>query len=250
MQQRLRHTSMPQARATVPSTNHQVGPNSIHHPLEPSLSHAEVRSFNPFSQRTHATISSNSAASMDSMDSAFNGRGAPPINIPGKLLSLRLKKGQIDKAVKDKSSKTFPENFSVTLFLLKPEDQSDQLIDYSLYTKVLSQENQLNTITAANMCGKTEKQFTVVPVSERSEPTKPRVRPLTGGSGASSSSATPSLKSVEQSSQDSGEEASEASDDDLKLASPRGDFISGQNGNPKCNNLKKRPTMRPQSNWV
>jgi len=186
---------------------------------------------------------------MDSMDSVSNGR-APPINIPGKLLSLRLKKGQIDKAVKDKSAKTFPENFSVTLFLLKPEDQSDQLLDYSLYSNVLNLENPLNTITAANLCSKTEKQFTVVPVSERGEPLKGRVRPLTGGS---SSSTTPSLKSVEQSSQDSGEEASEASEEDeSKLASPRGDFISGQNGNPKCNNLKKsqKPTLRPQSNWV
>ena len=189
---------------------------------------------------------------MDSVDSASN--GVSNVDIKGKLLSLRLKKGQIDKAVKDKSSKTFPDNFSVTLFLLKPEDQSDNLLDYSLYSNVLSLENPLNTITGSAChplhAQKTEKQFTVVPVTENGplvqQPLKSRVRPLTGGSGASSSSATPSLKSVEQSSQDSAGEASEASEDE------RSDFEQ----NPKCNinNLNKmktsHKTIRPQSNWV
>ena len=55
-------------------------------------------------------------------------------NFPGKLLSLRLKKGQIDKAHKDKTSQRFPDNFSVTLFLVKPDDQSEKLLDYSLYS--------------------------------------------------------------------------------------------------------------------
>ncbi len=69
------------------------------------------------------------------------------IRIPGRMLSLRFTKSQIDKAAKDKSAKTFHENFSVTLFLLKPDDQSDNLIDYSLYqsmhpTTVLYQSNQ------------------------------------------------------------------------------------------------------------
>ena len=56
------------------------------------------------------------------------------VPIKGKLLSLRLKKGQIDKAHKDKTSQRFPDNFSVTLFLVKPEDQSEKLLDYSLYS--------------------------------------------------------------------------------------------------------------------
>ena len=195
-----------------------------------------------------------------------------PVTIPGKLLSLRLKKGQIDKAHKDKSAKTFPENFSVTLFLLKPEDQSDNLLDYSLYSHMLNThvENPHSTITGVNFSSKissssTEK-FNVVPVDERqahAQPvTKPRVRPLTGGSGASSSSATPSLKSVEQSSQDSedeNEKVGNSDSDSEELPKHSGDnnhhFLKNEK---QCNNLRLKTTQpqrstnigRPQSNWV
>ena len=114
----------------------------LHHPpLEASLSHCTGDS-NPgmnqankhqsshfFSSRQHATITSNSAASLEMA-------AASQLQVPikGKLLSLRLKKGQIDKAHKDKTSQRFPDNFSVTLFLVKPEDQSEKLLDYSLYS--------------------------------------------------------------------------------------------------------------------
>ena len=43
--------------------------------------------------------------------------------IPGKQVSVRLNKSQIDKASKDKSGK-FSENFNVTLFLVRPNDQT------------------------------------------------------------------------------------------------------------------------------
>ena len=50
------------------------------------------------------------------------------VPIKGKVLSLRLEKDQIDKAHKDKTSwlgsQRFPDNFSVTLILVKDEDQS------------------------------------------------------------------------------------------------------------------------------
>ena len=85
------------------------------------------------------------------------------VHIPGKQLSLRLRKGQIDKAHKDKTAKTFPENFSVTLFLVKPpEDQSDTLIDYSLYTQAMMSSNMNNhsTITAT---GKDPKKNSRIP---------------------------------------------------------------------------------------
>ena len=57
---------------------------------------------------------------------------ANQIKVPmGKVLSLRLEKDQIDKAHKDKNSwlgsKRFPENFSVTLILMKEEDQIETL---------------------------------------------------------------------------------------------------------------------------
>merc|ERR1719348_2565980 len=50
----------------------------------------------------------------------------PRRNIPpGKLMSVRLNKSQIDKASKDKSGK-FSEHFNVTLFLVRPNDQTLQ----------------------------------------------------------------------------------------------------------------------------
>lgn len=47
----------------------------------------------------------------------------PTRQIPGNLMSVRLKKNQIDKA--DKSNK-FSDNFNVTLFLVRPNDQTLQ----------------------------------------------------------------------------------------------------------------------------
>jgi len=44
---------------------------------------------------------------------------------PGRLMSVRLNKSQIDKAAKDKSGK-FSDNFNVTLFLVRPNDQTLQ----------------------------------------------------------------------------------------------------------------------------
>jgi len=54
------------------------------------------------------------------------GHPRPRRNIPpGKLMSVRLNKSQIDKAAKDKSGK-FSDNFNVTLFLVRPNDQTLQ----------------------------------------------------------------------------------------------------------------------------
>jgi len=54
------------------------------------------------------------------------GGARPRRNIPpGKLMSVRLNKSQIDKASKDKSGK-FSEHFNVTLFLVRPNDQTLQ----------------------------------------------------------------------------------------------------------------------------
>ena len=42
---------------------------------------------------------------------------------PGKQVSVRLNRSQIDKASKDKSSK-FSDNFNVTFFPVRPNDQA------------------------------------------------------------------------------------------------------------------------------
>jgi len=236
-QQRLRHVSMPQARVSSSS----AGPSGPGHPaqavqhshLEASLSSEVNQHKNPFFSRSshHAAITSNSAASLEAnnhctitgvtggMGSSYAGSGKlPQIPIPGKLLSLRLKKAQIDKAHKDKQCQKFPENFSVTLFLVKPEDQSETCLDYSLYGPALFQAGQAqgpildtySTITTRSAYCSNDSKFTVVAINGPNNPasggpTRPmRTRPLTGESGASSSSATPSLKSMDQqSSQDS-----------------------------------------------
>ena len=62
---------------------------------------------------------------------AFATPTARPVAIDGTNIALRLNKSQIDKAAKDKQCKVYSENFNVTLFLIKPTNQSDDLIDYS-----------------------------------------------------------------------------------------------------------------------
>merc|ERR1712226_645092 len=124
--------------------------------------------------------------------------GSSKFHIPGKQLSLRLKKAQIDKAHKDKTNKTFPDNFSVTLFLVKPpEDQSDSLIDYSLLPQAMMASSMNNhstistgtgynpggSVTAPAVCSG-ERQFTVTPV--------PSANPA-GNSAASNETSAASL---------------------------------------------------------
>ena len=179
--------------------------------------------------------------------------------IPGKLLSLRLKKYQIDKAHKDKACKSFPDNFSVTLFLVKPDDQSEKLLDYSLlppqilmnmgggpgpapgdfgvgggaeYATITS--GMPTSIGGTTSIGAANSKFTVEAVQSQ----KTRERPLTGGSGASSSSATPSLKSTEQSSQDS---VNSSDDEKITTAGDTNMFRTFKNSNNSTTCLKKQP---------
>merc|ERR1719154_878497 len=48
------------------------------------------------------------------------------MNIQGKMMSVRLRKHQIDKADRDQGSKRFSDNFNVTLFLIRPSNQTLQ----------------------------------------------------------------------------------------------------------------------------
>merc|ERR1719266_358471 len=65
------------------------------------------------------------------------------VQIEGSKLSLRLSKSQIDNAAKSKK-KIYQENFSVTLFLVKPKDQSSNLIDLN-YDGVDPQGNKISS---------------------------------------------------------------------------------------------------------
>ena len=47
-------------------------------------------------------------------------------NLEIKFIQVRLKKNQIDNANKDKFNTKFSDNFNVTLFLVRPTDQTLQ----------------------------------------------------------------------------------------------------------------------------
>jgi len=256
---RMRHVSMPQH--SVRTSGHPAGvfppTHQNHHPLEGrSLSHG----MGPTMDGHDTTTTMNNHATITSQTSmlASSGPHGPRFPIAGKQLSLRLRKNQIDKAHKDKGQKTFPENFSVTLFLVKPpEDQSDDLIDWSLYGQQQGMwssnaMNSCSTITATGgphthvTTGEQKHQFTITPVSSASSlnpsENKPRSRPLTGESGASSSSATPSLKSVEQSSQ----ESATSSDDGGEVGN--GNDVIRNHGSSGKESSKKHVKMRSAAN--
>lgn len=70
------------------------------------------------------------------------------VPIKSKVLSLRLEKDQIDKAHKDKTSwlgsQRFPDNFSVTLILVKEEDQSETLNPPAFLMQPLSNQVRIS----------------------------------------------------------------------------------------------------------
>ena len=66
--------------------------------------------------------------------------GSSRVQIDGSKLSLRLTKSQIDNAAKSKR-KMYQDNFSITLFLIKPTDQSENLKDYTLPLEMITSRN-------------------------------------------------------------------------------------------------------------
>lgn len=205
-QNRLRHSSVPQTAKATGAMSH--------------VSHVVAAN--------HATVQAN-----NHRDNAVAASEVVSVKIPGQNLSLRLTKAQIDKAAKDKQAKVFPDNFTVTLFLVKPHDQS---VDYR-QPQQPQQQPQLqrgSTVIAGN-----SHQFTVVPVTTSASSTdcstRERVRPLTGGSGASSSSATPSIKSNEDG-HSSPEQSS--SEEDLRNQFNKTTTVADNNGVVKRNKFK------------
>jgi len=65
----------------------------------------------------------------------------------GKLMSVRLNKSQIDKAAKDKSGK-FSDTFNVTLFLVRPNDQTLQQ-EFSRSNLICQPQGKRFTVTSA-----------------------------------------------------------------------------------------------------
>merc|ERR1711981_1464284 len=194
---RARHVSMPQHSVrTQPPICDMTGHPQVggHHHLEGrTLSHGLHQH-----QQIPGVGAVGNHATITSQTSMNSYTGTSKFHIPGKQLSLRLKKAQIDKAHKDKTNKTFPDNFSVTLFLVKPpEDQSDSLIDSSLLPQAMMASSMNNhstistgtgynpggSVTAPAVCSG-ERQFTVTPV--------PSANPA-GNSAASNETSAASL---------------------------------------------------------
>jgi len=85
---------------------------------------AEVTTHKSFMEKRHRHSSVPQTARPQGPSSSLLSRSKRNIP-PGRLMSVRLNKSQIDKAAKDKSGK-FSENFNVTLFLVRPNDQTLQ----------------------------------------------------------------------------------------------------------------------------
>jgi len=85
---------------------------------------AEATTHKSFMEKRHRHSSVPQTARPQGPNSSLLSRSKRNIP-PGRLMSVRLNKSQIDKAAKDKSGK-FSENFNVTLFLVRPNDQTLQ----------------------------------------------------------------------------------------------------------------------------
>jgi len=112
-----------------------------------------------------------------------SGQARPRRNIPpGKLMSVRLNKSQIDKAAKDKSGK-FSDNFNVTLFLVRPNDQTLQA-EFSRSNLVCQGAEPVGTVESSEEsseeeCGGVEMRPRVAAQGQQSRVQSTVVRTLT-----------------------------------------------------------------------
>lgn len=119
---RTRHTSVPQtARSTTASNTHDM------HGLASEGQDESAFRARQMALQHHASLLSDSDKNhtIHGTNMTIN---RSRVQIDGSKLSLRLCKSQIDSAAKSKK-KVYQDNFSVTLFLVKPKDQSDNLQD-------------------------------------------------------------------------------------------------------------------------
>jgi len=134
---RTRHTSVPQAaRSTTTGNTHNMHGLAAEGYDESAFRARQMAvqhhvSLLSESDRNHTTIHGTS----------MTNHRSSRVQIEGSKLSLRLSKSQIDNAAKSKK-KVYQDNFSVTLFLVKPKDQSSNLKDLN-YENIDSQGNKI-----------------------------------------------------------------------------------------------------------
>jgi len=138
IKKRTRHASVPQTTSSPGAMSHLISSNS-----------------------GERKVGHNSAPANGTSNSAPSVR---PVAIDGTNIALRLNKSQIDKAAKDKQCKVYSENFNVTLFLVKPTNQGDDLIDHSLQQPSVAPNENLH-------------YFTVTPVMSSASTTSCNVPP-------------------------------------------------------------------------
>ena len=132
---RLRHTSVPQtAKSTSTANTH-----SLHscQGLSSDDSHASAEKARKLALEHHASLMGKSDKNHTIHGTSMINNRCSRVQIEGSKLSLRLSKSQIDNVAKSKK-KVYHDNFSVTLFLVKPKEQSDKLKDYTLLDPTLS----------------------------------------------------------------------------------------------------------------
>ena len=136
---RTRHTSVPQtARSTTTASTH-----SMHGLATDGHDESALRA-RQMALQHHASLLGESDNNHTTIHgTSITNHRSSRVQIEGSKLSLRLSKSQIDNAAKSKK-KIYQENFSVTLFLVKPKDQSSNLIDLN-YDGVDPQGNKINS---------------------------------------------------------------------------------------------------------
>ena len=136
---RTRHTSVPQtARSTTTASTH-----SMHGLTSEGHDESALRA-RQMALQHHASLLGESDNNHTTIHgTSMTNHRSSRVQIEGSKLSLRLSKSQIDNAAKSKK-KVYQENFSVTLFLVKPKDQSNNLIDLN-YDGVDPQGNKIHS---------------------------------------------------------------------------------------------------------
>ena len=136
---RTRHTSVPQtARSTTTASTHNM------HGLATEGHEESALRARQMALQHHASLLGESDNNHTTIHgTSMTNHRSSRVQIEGSKLSLRLSKSQIDNAAKSKK-KIYQENFSVTLFLVKPKDQSNSLIDLN-YDGVDPLGNKINS---------------------------------------------------------------------------------------------------------
>ena len=165
MTERMRHSSVPQSATWTSRTAANSAVNNT--------------GYSPVSSGDHTTNSDQSKQQK--------------ITIDGMKISLKLEKMLIDKACKGKN---IPPNFGVTLLMVKPDDQSDNLVDYT--ASFPQQKTPLSSQSSGESLGPWSRGPTHQPLSNSSSAACVSGQKLFAGSKSSGEQSSPESSSEEE----------------------------------------------------